>query len=169
MVTPDAGTTTADAGTTTADAAGPPPDTTPPTLNITWPNDGDTISGVITVTAEANDANGVKMVLLFMDNEHIGSDYHAPFEFLWDTSTFSEGAHSLTARAFDPAGNPAVDDDTTVTIAAASPDTTEPEEQRVFLGKRRWGCTASPAPADLAAALIAFLAFAFLVNHRRRR
>ena len=67
----------------------PPPDTTPPTVSITSPASGATVSGTITVTANASDNVAVADVQFFLDGVAGPDDTTAPYSVPWDTSTSS--------------------------------------------------------------------------------
>jgi poly(hydroxyalkanoate) depolymerase family esterase len=94
-----------------------PGDTTPPTVNVTAPAHGATVSGTVTVTASASDAVGVTRVEFYVDGSLAGSDSAAPYELAWNTTGVANGTHALSARAFDAAGNSATDADTSVTVS----------------------------------------------------
>jgi poly(hydroxyalkanoate) depolymerase family esterase len=96
---------------------GTPGDTTPPTVNVTAPAHGATVSGTVTVTASASDAVGVARVELLVDGSPVATDTVAPYEFAWNSTGVSNGAHTLGARAYDAAGNQATDNDTSVTVS----------------------------------------------------
>jgi hypothetical protein len=81
------------------------PDTTPPTTLITSPSDGVTVSGTITVTADAADNVGVARVYLHLDGTVVAVKETAPYSFAWDTTTLFDGSHTLTTEAWDTAGN----------------------------------------------------------------
>lgn len=84
---------------------GPAP--TPPSVSITDPSPGDTVSGVISVSADASDDSGtVTKVEFYVDGVLINTDFTDPFSVQWDTTTVSNGSHSLTARAYDPDNTP---------------------------------------------------------------
>src|SRR5439155_5214370 len=63
----DAAGNTSSASVTVNVANAPPPDTTPPTVSITSPANGATVSGTITVTANAADNVGVAGVHFIVD------------------------------------------------------------------------------------------------------
>ena len=106
----------------------PPPDTTPPTVSITSPASGATVSGTTTVSASASDNVGVSGVQFFVDGSAVGSeDTTSPYSVSWNTTTVANGSHSLTARARDAAGNQTTSAAVTVTVSnAPPPDTTPP-------------------------------------------
>jgi len=83
----------------------PPPDTTPPSVSITSPAAGATVSGTITVQALAFDDVGVASVQLRLDDVTVATDGASPFSFAWDTKNSVNGIHLLKAVAFDAAGN----------------------------------------------------------------
>jgi hypothetical protein len=81
-------------------------DTQPPSITITAPANGLTVSGSITVTATATDNVGVAGVQFFLDGSALGTKITAsPYQVAWNTSTTSNAAHILTAQASDAAGN----------------------------------------------------------------
>jgi PKD repeat protein len=81
-------------------------DTTAPTVSITAPAPGATVSGSSTVRATAADDVGVRDVQFRLDGQNLGAaDTTAPYEVAWDTRTASNGTHQLTAVARDAAGN----------------------------------------------------------------
>jgi uncharacterized protein YkwD len=81
------------------------PDTTNPTVSITSPANGATVSGTVNVIASATDNVGVTKVEFRVDGILKRTDTAAPYTFSWDTSTVSNGSHALQARAYDAAGN----------------------------------------------------------------
>ncbi len=106
----------------------PPADTTPPTVRITSPANGQTISGTATMTASAADNVGVVGVQFQLDGVNGGAeDRTAPYAISFDTTTTSDGSHAITAVARDAAGNRTTSDPVTVTVSNGSPaDTTPP-------------------------------------------
>jgi hypothetical protein len=102
----------------------PVPDTTLPAVAITSPPNGSTVSGSITITANASDNIGVAGVQFRLNGVNLGAeDTTAPYSVAWNTATTAAGVHLLTAAARDAAGNASVSDAVTVTIAG---DTTAP-------------------------------------------
>lgn len=86
----------------------PPPsgDTTPPTVVITAPSPNALVSGTIAVTVAASDNTAVTGVQFYLDDEEV----HRPFcceqvHTTADTTNVTNGLHTLTAKAFDAAGN----------------------------------------------------------------
>jgi subtilisin family serine protease len=86
----------------------PPPDTTAPSVSITSPTAGATVSGSATVQAMAFDNIGVASVQFRVDGVSMATATAAPFSFAWDTKTVANGSHVVDAVAFDAAGNSSV-------------------------------------------------------------
>jgi hypothetical protein len=100
-------------------------DTTPPTVTITGPAGGTTVSGSVAVTASASDIVGIARVDFYRDSGvMLGSSTSAPYAVTWNTTTVPAGSHSLYAKAVDAAGNTATSAAETVTVAPS--DTTPP-------------------------------------------
>lgn len=107
--------------------ASAPPDTTAPTVAVTSPTAGQSVSGTITATASATDNVGVAGVQFLMDGQTYGvEDASAPYAVSVDTRSFSNGSHTISARARDAAGNVRVSSAITVTVNNTSADTTAP-------------------------------------------
>ncbi len=94
-----------------------PGDTTPPTVNVTAPAAGATLTGTVTLAASASDNVGVSRVEFLVDGSVVGSDSAAPYELAWNSASVGNGSHTIGARAFDAAGNAATDNDTGVTTS----------------------------------------------------
>ena len=109
-------TATFDAVSITSSTA-PPPDTTPPTVAITAPASGATISGTVSVTGSANDNVGVAGVQFELDGTTLGAEITtAPYTVAWNTAGATNGSHMLTAIARDAAGNMATSSGVAVTV-----------------------------------------------------
>lgn len=102
-------------------------DTTPPTVFLTAPSSGSTVSGTITVSATASDNVGVAGVQFKLDGANLASeDISSPYSVSWNTTSASNGSHTLTATARDSAGNSATSASVTVTVSNVVADTTPP-------------------------------------------
>ena len=96
-------------------------DPTPPTVAISSPAAGAQLSDIVNVTADASDNVGVAGVQFFVDGVASGlEDPDSPYGLAWDTRTVSNGAHTLTARARDAAGNLTTSAPVTVNVANAN-------------------------------------------------
>lgn len=104
------------------------PDTTPPTVSVTAPASGATVSGSITIAASASDNVAVANVQFLLDGASLGSPVtSAPYQTAWNTTTAGNGAHTLSARAVDTSGNTATAANVSVTVsntASAAPTIT---------------------------------------------
>ncbi|MEK7138744.1 MAG: LamG-like jellyroll fold domain-containing protein, partial [Patescibacteria group bacterium] len=115
---------------------GGPSDIIPPTISITFPTSGSTVSGSsVTVSANASDpssssgqaTSGVAGVQFLLDGANLqAEDATFPYSITWNTTTTSNGVYTLTARARDAAGNTAISSEVTVTVNNISSDTQAP-------------------------------------------
>jgi hypothetical protein len=114
----DAAGNTASSSVTVTVENGPPPDTTPPTVSLTSPASGSTVSGTVTVSASASDNVGVVAVQFRLDGANLGAeDTTAPYSVTWDTRAAADGSHALTAVARDQANNAGTSAAATVTVS----------------------------------------------------
>src|SRR5205807_10057541 len=109
-----------------AGGAPPPPptgDTTAPTISLSAPANNATVSGSsVAVAANASDNVGVAGVQFKLDGANLGGeDTSSPYSVSWDTTTATNGSHSLTATARDAAGNPGSAAAVSVTVSNAAP------------------------------------------------
>ncbi|RKG68952.1 hypothetical protein D7V80_10520 [Corallococcus sp. CA054B] len=86
-------------------AVTPSTDVTAPTVAFTAPAANATVSGGVTLTATATDDSGVARVEFYDGTTLIATDAVAPFTVTWNTLASANGTHTLSARAFDTAGN----------------------------------------------------------------
>src|SRR5207245_641899 len=97
-------------------------DVTPPTVSITAPAAGATVSGTMTVSASATDNVGIVGVQFKLDSVNLGAEVTAaPYTISWRTTTASNAAHGLTAVARDAAGNTAASAAVSVTVDNTPP------------------------------------------------
>ena len=85
-----------------------PNDNVPPTISISNPISGQTVSGTINFTVNVDDNVGIAQVEFFIDGYSFGVVTEEPYSYLWDTSS-NIGAHgnehALSAIVMDTAGN----------------------------------------------------------------
>jgi hypothetical protein len=91
-------------------------DTQAPATSITSPANGATVSGIVSVTASATDNVGVTSVEFYQDGALVATDAASPYAWSWDTRTAANGAHSLTSKAYDAAGNAGTSPAVSVTV-----------------------------------------------------
>ena len=81
--------------------------TTPPSVSVTSPSTGATLSGVVTVSATATDNVGVTKVEFYLDNTLRATDTASPYSWSWSTSSVANGFHTIMAKAYDAVGKTA--------------------------------------------------------------
>jgi peptidoglycan/xylan/chitin deacetylase (PgdA/CDA1 family) len=109
-------------------------DTTAPSVSITSPVANSTVSNIINLTANASDNIGVIGVQFLIDNVNFGSeDTTAPYEASLDTKTLSNGAHTVSAKARDAAGNITTSITVSITVANSIPQPEDNLIQNPFL------------------------------------
>jgi hypothetical protein len=100
----------------------PSSDTTPPTVRITSPASGATVSGTITVTADASDNVGVAGVQFQYNGVSFDrEDTSAPYTATAYTNNVPDGNYTLTAVARDAAGNRTTSAPVTITVSNSPP------------------------------------------------
>ena len=101
------------------------PDSTPPTVSLTAPAGGASVSGTVQLTATASDNVGVVGVQFKQGTTNIGAeDTSAPYAVSWNTTTVANGSYDLTAVARDAGNNTTTS--TIVTVTVNNADTTAP-------------------------------------------
>lgn len=86
-----------------------------PTVSITNPEEGDTVFGIIDITAVAGDDVGVTKVDFYIDGTFFDSDTTSPYSVSWDTTAVSDDDHTIEAVAYDADTN-TDSDSITVTV-----------------------------------------------------
>lgn len=121
------------AGNLSAQSAGAPvttgtTDTTPPTVQMTAPANGSTLSGSVTVAASASDNVAVASVQFQLTNlatyatSNVGAPVtSSPYQTTWNTSAVPNGQYALSAVATDTSGNTATAGAVDVTVTNATP------------------------------------------------
>jgi hypothetical protein len=125
------------------------PDTTDPTVSLTAPSGGATVSGSsVSVSASASDNVGVSGVQFQVDGSDLGAeDTSSPFGTTWNSTAVSNGSHTLKAIARDAAGNTS-SSSISVTVQNTVPDTTDPT---VSLTAPSGGATVSGSSVSVSA------------------
>jgi len=105
---------------------GPSLDVTPPSISLTSPASGATLSNPVTITATATDNIGVVGVQFQLNGTNLSAeDTTNTYSVSWDTTGVAPGQYSLTAIARDAAGNSTTATPVSVTVEAP-PDSTPP-------------------------------------------
>lgn len=83
-------------------------DVTAPTVSITYPASGATLSGSTTISITAADATGVTSVSVYADDTPLGNAIQGSgnaWSLSVNTANYADDGYTLTARASDAAGN----------------------------------------------------------------
>ena len=100
----------------------PDEDETPPVLVLETPEDLEIVSETVLITCTATDESGVEGTELFIDLMATGIiDTVAPYEFTWNTATFTDGIyHTIYVVGWDENGNYGNSDTASVFLDNAS-------------------------------------------------
>jgi hypothetical protein len=111
------------------------PDTTAPSVSLSAPTAGATVSGTaVTVSANASDNVGIAGVQFKLDGVNLGAEApSAPYAITWNTTTVANGSHTLTAVARDAAGNTTTAASIPVTVSNATSTALWPNEPTGFV------------------------------------
>ena len=89
-----------------------------PSVSISTPSSGSTVSTTVPVTASASSSLGIANVQFLLDSANVGSPItSSPYTLSWDSTTVPNGSHTLAAVAQDTAGNTATSAPVTVTVS----------------------------------------------------
>ena len=112
-------------------------------------------SGTITLNATASDNVGVSSVEFFIDGVSRGSDTTSPYSLAFNSTTLTNGTHSLTARARDAAGN-----STTSSAVSFSVSNTSTGTERIVNGGFESGSSSWTASSGVITNSSSFPAYA---------
>ena len=87
-----------------------------PTVALTAPSNGASVTNTVTFSANAADNLGVSKVEFYVDAVLVATDTSAPYSTSWNTNNSTLGAHSLTAKAYDQANNSTTSTPRSVTV-----------------------------------------------------
>lgn len=111
-------------------------DTTAPAVSILSPSAGENVSDLVSITIDARDDFGVEHVELLVDGEFYASSNQALpanlYDFTWDSTAVGDGDYTLSARAYDAAGNIGTAGNVTVRVANNAADDAEPPVVRIL-------------------------------------
>src|SRR5690606_409835 len=114
-------------GTSSQASPAPVVDTLAPTASLSAPANNATVSGSVSVSANASDNVGVAGVQFKLDGANLGSEVtSAPYRMVWDTPATANGKHTLTAVVRDAAGNKTTTAPVSVTFPTLLADATAP-------------------------------------------
>jgi hypothetical protein len=132
----------------------PPPDSSAPTVTMVSPSSGSTISGTVTLSANASDNVAVVGVQFKVNGANVGAEDQAPpYSVSWSTSAGNNGTHDVSATARDGAGNVQTSTPSTVTVANGSPSPPPPSTLTVALSASPTSGSAPLNGVDLSASV----------------
>jgi Bacterial Ig domain len=107
-------------------------DTEAPEIGFRAPLDGQRVSGRLdepsaNCEALASDPNGVERVEFYLDGQRTNTEYEVPYACTIDTTAYTDGPHTLMARAVDQAGNSSTASVSVVFDNVPDGDTTAPD------------------------------------------
>ena len=95
-----------------------PQDSQSPSISITSPSNGASVSGSTAINANASDNVGVIGVQFKLNGSNLGSeDTTAPYSISWNTTNVLNGSHAITAVARDASGNQTTSGSVNVTVS----------------------------------------------------
>ena len=100
------------------------PDTQAPTVYITNPPNGATVSGIFTIKADAMDNNEVEKVEFYIDGNLKSTDISSPFEYYWNSTAYTNTLHTIMAKAYDATNN--VGSSSVITVIVNNESTEDP-------------------------------------------
>ena len=102
-------------------------DAASPVVALTSPAPGSSLSGTVTLTADARDDVAVAKVDFLVDGVLKGTDTTAPYSVALSTLGLSNASHAVTATAYDTSGNRTTSTPVAVTVTnSAGAGTTSP-------------------------------------------
>jgi hypothetical protein len=136
-----AGTLTVDDASLVDSGSGP----TSPTVSLTSPSSGATLSGTITLSANASSSIGIARVDYLVNGVAVASSTTAPYTVSWDSTTVANGQSTFAARATDISGNQTTSTSVTATVSNATGTTLTNGIQAYWKFDEGSGTTASDA------------------------
>ena len=94
-------------------------DATNPTVSVTAPLNGATVSGNVTIRATATDDIRVEKVDFWVDGVLRAIDRTASYSYTWNSGSVAAGTHRIEARAYDIDGNRVASNPITVTTTGS--------------------------------------------------
>lgn len=102
-------------------------DATNPTVNLTAPANGTTVTGPVTFQATASDASGISKIEFLVDGVVVSTTNNASSaQYSWSSTAVANGAHTVAARATDTKNNTATSGSVSVTVNNPTPCTGTP-------------------------------------------
>jgi hypothetical protein len=127
-------------------------DTAPPTITITNPISGQSVSQLLEIWATANDDFSVSRVDFLVDGSIVGNAESSPYRLSWNTQTVANGSHSLTARAYDSANNSTLSGTVSVTVSNSGTTTLLASPSSIHFDAEIGGIPVPPRPVTVSEA-----------------
>jgi hypothetical protein len=106
-------------------SGGPPPPPNTPVVSITNPLNGATASRTEPIAATVTSNLPIASVQFYLDGQPLGSGVtSSPYSINWDTTTATNGTHTLSARATDVDQDQGTSSNVTVTVQNPAPPMT---------------------------------------------
>jgi len=80
-----------------------------------------TVNGTVSIKAAGTSPSAISMIEFYIDGELKATDVVSPFTFNWDTTEYSEGAHTVKVKMYDTAAQTAVQEITVTVNNSTSP------------------------------------------------
>jgi hypothetical protein len=88
-----------------------------PSVSLSAPIDGSTVTGTVTLSADASDNISVASVSFDIDGSEVGVVSAPPYQWDWGTTVADNGSHAIMVTARDTSGNEASD---TINVTVAN-------------------------------------------------
>jgi len=88
----------------------------PPTVSITYPANNALVNGTVSVSSSASDNQEVTRLETYLNGVLQATDTAPPYLFSWNTDALAAGAYTLSAKAYDAAGNVGQSTNVSVTV-----------------------------------------------------
>jgi hypothetical protein len=86
-----------------------------PSVSLTAPANNAVAAGTITLSATGSDNVGVARIDFLIDGVVVGTSTTSPYTASWNSASMPDGRHTVTAKAFDLAGNSTTSTAATIT------------------------------------------------------
>jgi hypothetical protein len=91
-------------GSSVSPPSSPPAVDAAPQVSITSPANGATLSGAVTLSANATDDKGISKVMFYVNSANVATDTSSPYSASVNTAGYGDGNYTLKAVAYDTAG-----------------------------------------------------------------
>ncbi|WP_257449824.1 Ig-like domain-containing protein [Archangium lipolyticum] len=93
-----------------------------PEVMLTAPANNARVRGMVSLATTVTSDQAVERVELYDNGTLIGTDTSAPYDMSWDSTTVADGAHTLTAKAYDIGGHAGTSPAVVVNVDNTPPD-----------------------------------------------